>query len=456
MLYAFVGSERGAVAPIFALMAVVLIVIAGFGIDFARAVNAKRQLQYALDYATLVVVKDVRKYEYHQQKAEVDFREYFKTSLASKLEEGISPKLDYFEFSNNQAKLTARTSADVPTYFMRLLNLLDRSSKHDHLTVAVDSRAEVGTANLELALVVDVTSSMRQDIPSLKRASKLLIEQLIRESRYAEKLRVRMSIVPYSSGVQLDYKKSAAILGEKKPKDGKICVIERLEDLSSSRRGKHNNFNPTDEYTYSGNVINRGKVAYFSHFLHSPCPRAEVLPLTSRKGALLSKADELANIGTTAGHAGLNWGYFTLSPKWGDFWASYGSAQSRPSDYSDQSVRKAIIFMTDGEFNSYTYQKRGHANNWDWAMKIMFSGSRKLAEFRVQEVCAEIRKDGIELFTLAFDNSGRGALKGSNTERILKECATDPQNYIYANKSKELVSAFEMFGSRLTHLHLSK
>src|SRR5262249_49808535 len=89
----------------------------------------------------------------------------------------------------------------------------------------------------------------------------------------------------------------------------------------------------------------------------NPCPPNTILPLTNNKTLLKGQIDLLQAAGSTAGHLGVAWGWYLLSPNWGYLWP----AESQPAPYSGLAdldarglplLRKIVILMTDGEFNT--------------------------------------------------------------------------------------------------------
>ncbi|MEP5419069.1 MAG: pilus assembly protein TadG-related protein, partial [Roseibium sp.] len=52
-------DQRAAVLPIFGMMFIFLVVVAGAAIDISRAVSAREKLSYAIDAAALSVATDL-------------------------------------------------------------------------------------------------------------------------------------------------------------------------------------------------------------------------------------------------------------------------------------------------------------------------------------------------------------------------------------------------------------
>ncbi len=62
------------------------------------------------------------------------------------------------------------------------------------------------------------------------------------------------------------------------------------------------------------------------------------------RSSLSSQIDALSAGGSTAGHIGLAWGWYLLSPNF----SSILPAESQPADYEEPDVLKVVILMTDG------------------------------------------------------------------------------------------------------------
>ena len=91
--------------------------------------------------------------------------------------------------------MTLTATARYRTAFLRVVGI-------DHVDVPATAEVMKGGVNIELALVLDTTSSMSSsDMASLKTAAKTLAETVINgdQSGYS----TRVAVVPYSYGVNL-------------------------------------------------------------------------------------------------------------------------------------------------------------------------------------------------------------------------------------------------------------
>ncbi|HYC75924.1 ubiquitin-activating E1 FCCH domain-containing protein [Brevundimonas sp.] len=178
------------------------------------------------------------------------------------------------------------------------------------------------------------------------------------------------------------------------------------------------------------------------------CLGNAVMPLTSDKGSLTTAIDNFEVEGTTAGHIGIGWGWYTLSPTFSSMWSS-GTAAA----YDTSETLKAMVIMTDGEFNtaycdavpdrntgatSATYRNNCTANNGD-----AFTQARAL--------CEAIKAQGILIYTVGFQIAATG-----QAASVLAYCASTPSNFHIAASAGDLSDAFAAIGRDITQLRISK
>ena len=81
---------------------------------------------------------------------------------------------------------------------------------------------------------------------------------------------------------------------------------------------------------------------------NNACVTPTIMPLSSDKTALHTTIGTLTANGSTAGHIGIAWGWYMISPNWGGLFPS----GSQPAAYGAPHTIKAVILMTDGDFNT--------------------------------------------------------------------------------------------------------
>ncbi|MGE0284121.1 MAG: hypothetical protein AB7P20_26385, partial [Rhizobiaceae bacterium] len=178
---------------------------------------------------------------------------------------------------------------------------------------------------------------------------------------------------------------------------------EKVDDNCTTERkikfpGKSPVFDPSDDSPNAA-MINRDER------LAGACPSEPVAPLTTDATKLKGLIDDLEADGGTAGHIGIQWTRYMLSPNWGDFLEARVDG-SKPADYDD-GVRKIAILMTDGEFNA---AYAGVPDN-ERTSRDQETRSNDYAEM----LCDAMKADDIEIFTIGFMlESGKD---------ILKDCA---------------------------------
>jgi len=178
-----------------------------------------------------------------------------------------------------------------------------------------------------------------------------------------------------------------------------------------------------------------------------------VTPLTSNKQRLTDAIDQLVVKGSTAGHIGVAWGWYMLSPNFASVWDS--EAMNAPSPYDTPELVKVMILMTDGEFNtahcsgvtskSYSYQPSSNL-----AHHINCNPSDGPFT-QAQALCTAMKTQKIVVYTV-------GLQLGTATDTInfLTNCATSPQHAHLAADNDELKAAFQKIATSISKLRLSK
>ena len=177
------------------------------------------------------------------------------------------------------------------------------------------------------------------------------------------------------------------------------------------------------------------------------CLSSTIEPLSSSISGIKADIDAFSVNGSTAGQIGIAWGWYMVSPNFGSLWpASAGAA------YNTAETLKAVIIMTDGEFNApycNGVTARGYnassaaSNNCDPDNGEPYGQSRAL--------CDAMKAQGIMIYTVGFQiNSGGGA------EDLLEYCATTSSGFYNAGSGTELSEAFNAIGRDITQLRISR
>jgi Flp pilus assembly protein TadG len=180
----------------------------------------------------------------------------------------------------------------------------------------------------------------------------------------------------------------------------------------------------------------------------SDCITQEIQPLTSDKTALRTLVNSLSASGSTAGHLGLAWGWYMISPNFAYLWPT----ASKPAAYGTSNLVKAVILMTDGQFNlQYCNGVLDQASGW--GSGHINCNSIDDSRSQAETICTNIKSltNPPILYTVGFD-------LGADTASLnfLKNCATDANHFFDAESGADLDTAFKQIAQDLNELRLSK
>jgi len=398
----FRRDQEGAIAIIFAVCITVILGFTGLMVDGARAYNAANQASSALDASALAAAKAYRERSARGDELLAVAHEFFEANI----ERGGGKKADFknlkvFIDPETEA-ITVAVDTDVETYFGGLFNM-------DRFEFTKSSTALYNITDLELAMMLDMTGSMRgAKIDALRAAATDIVDILIDEQSPAR--RVRIGFAPYSSAVNAGRFAKVATNNR-----SQACVAERGGNAAFGQAA------PNSPATFLNPDL-----------IHEGCPAAEIVPLSNNKRALKDGIRRFAASGDTAGHLGVAWSWYILSPRWKDIWPS----DSEPRPYGDKKTIKAALLMTDGVFNVEHVPGNGNSKN------------------QARRLCRNMKRQGIVVFTIAFDADG-------TAEDLLQECASSPsekfvKTYFDANNESQLRLAFREIASQLNTLRLTE
>jgi Flp pilus assembly protein TadG len=438
----FRSDSRGDVAIIFGLMALVLFMVIGLAVDYARFLSARSQTLAATDAAVLAAARALQTNGGDQTAAIALAETYYNQATQSR----ISVATDNIDFNvvDNGTAVIATGNASVATPFMGLggtksLPLLRKDgSDYSKAVLAVGGNAEL---NLEISMMLDVSGSMGEGskLQDMKDAANDLVDIVVwkDQSQYTS----RIAIVPFSgdvmptssllaSATNPSYKKEIELGSGRRSStyEATSCVAERAgKDYSDTAPGK--NHYVLREYTSNGKCsIDSGGM---------------LLPMTNDKSTLHSKINGLDDGGNTAGHVGTAWTYYMLSPKW----ASVLPTGSKPVAYGTAKTKKIAILMTDGEYNQ-EHDSNGVATGERGAGSSV-NGTDSPTQ--AKSICSDMKNNGIEVYTVGFD------LGGNQTAiNTLSSCATDDAHFYNSTTGDALKQAFRDIALKISSLYLAQ
>lgn len=236
------------------------------------------------------------------------------------------------------------------------------------------------------------------------------------------------------------------------------CAWRVFTNVSGTLRGLSNS-NCVSERTggdaYTDVSVSAAKVGFnypadSANGAENPCLNAPLRPLSSDKTALKSAINSLPVGGSTAGHIGAAWGWYTLSPNFNSLWPSNGAGA-----YRDMNVLKSVILMTDGDFNT-PYSEgvissdagTGSGANGDHINRASANGSSINQALRL---CAAMKAQGITVYTVGFQVGTTGPAAD-----LMKNCATSPDYAYLPASGADLTDAFKAIGRDITRLRITR
>jgi Flp pilus assembly protein TadG len=182
------------------------------------------------------------------------------------------------------------------------------------------------------------------------------------------------------------------------------------------------------------------------------CVGQQIQPLTSDKTTLHALANSLTATGSTSGHLGLAWGWYMISPNFSFLWPT----ASQPAAYGTANLVKAIVFMTDGDFNSPycngVIAANAGSGSGSGSSHINCNAPNGTSQAQAQSLCDAIKvsSNKIILYVVGFDLAGN-----TNALNFLQGCAT-PGKFYQADTGIDLNTAFAQIAGDLSQLRVSK
>ncbi|MEI5678913.1 MULTISPECIES: TadE/TadG family type IV pilus assembly protein [unclassified Mesorhizobium] len=435
-------------------MSVVLLTI-GFGINVAQSLNVKSSLQSALDSAVTSTARDLTTGTIEEKDARRMVEAFLSANSTSRFSTKDRFVLDNLVIDKTARTLTATAHANVVLAFP-MFNIGDPR-------VGGESAAIYSDKKIEVAMMLDLTGSMKKagtddKLGDLQEAAKRAVEALLDGKNLND--RVRVALVPYANSVNVGAAiAEKAVYIEKNGADrGRVVSNADPKNVTSSGSGRPDNCaterkGTTYVYTDDGPdvaMVNRdflltefaggytdGKITYAKS---EKCPKAVMVPLTANLKTLTDSIGTFVADGGTGGHIGVQWTWYMLSDKWKNVLAT--SAAPGPYD----KVAKYAILMTDGEFNL-------GFSGASTVQEVYGTGAANRSIPHATKLCAEMRKAGIEIFTIGFKLP-------DSARKLMRDCAT-PDNggikHFYDTSSgSQLDQAFQQIVNNIEGLALTK
>lgn len=452
-------SITGNVALIFALSIFPLAVVAGFAIDFQMVTTKKTKAQYSLDAAIIAGSRKLQDTKATEQEVKDLVKQYFQIAISSNQNPPSCDDEDD-ESTTHDPDLAIRSTCstggssgsggadtgnsngmmfcDDPTVTIDGQNIsatsicsqkttLSSIAGVDEMQFEVNSASTFGIGKIDVAFVFDVSGSMigtRMD--QLKDAAVVAVDQLLpADPPEGHEEDIRISMVAYNNSVNAGEFFTAAT-GEDTNNVHRYysyyyrrfynipynttCVFQRTGSE------KHTDAAPgEDQYSTAATYWDR-----------DDCRNSEPLPLTTNRTTLADYVEALNPSGGTAGHLGIAWGWYMLSPDW---WTTVGDSQPLP--YNEPDTAKALIIMTDGAFNSTINNTQG-TSTW-----------------QAQLTCDNIKAKGIVIYSVAFQAPQSG-------QDVLEYCASGTEFFFNPSTGQQLTQSYQAIATSISDLRLTQ
>lgn len=426
-------NQAAATAVAFALAIPVVVGSAGYAVDLSMAHMVKQRLSHAIDAAALAA------------------------AAMSGTDAEITAKVNQFFYQNYPLSevgetygltvaiegddLTVSAKADYDTSFAKFLGI-------DKMTVASHTTVTREILGLEVALVLDVTGSMstNNNIGALKTDAQNFLDTICNANRVRDSFGnitsaqcpslVKMGIVPFSvtvnvgpyglgknpSGTAYDTafvnNPNAKTFNQGSSTQWWGCILEQAPPNDTKNYGTGWKW---DMYKYSSTSPNNG------------CNKSYILPLTNSYGSIKSKISSLYASGNTLSNLGMVWGYRVLSPE-----APFREGVA----WTDKTVKKVVLFMTDGDnnignaYSGYGPQSKYNLTDHDLDVKLATT-------------CQNMKNDGITIYTITFTSG-----INESTRSYFRNCASSESKYYNAPTQADLANAFDSIARELSNIHI--
>jgi Flp pilus assembly protein TadG len=420
-------DERGSVAIIFALTAIVLIALTGGAIDYGRAVHARYQIQEAIDAAVLAAARSWQ-ISGEVAVAQAQGLKYYNENKPQQMDSAVAS----FTADVPARRFSMAATGEVATPFLSIIGITSYS-------VGADSVADIagGTAmpnSVEVALMLDATQGMAgAKLAALQEAASNFIDILLIGSVGDG---TRIALAPYAEGVrpgdaffnEIVHSPAATVRfddtsGNRRTYRKSQCTAERVGDKAFTAAAPVGTDRLIAIYTRDGQC--------------TPGRDNAVTPLTSSKDELKADIAALSAGGLNGGHIGVGWTWYLLSPDWRDVWPM----SSVPKPYG--SVRKAAILMTNGAWE-VAYDAAGVATRDSGR-----NPNNGASDAYSRQLCDNMKAAGIEIYSVGFELKERKAVEN------MRACASDPSKFYNAEDAAELLLAYQDIASQIAMLRLS-
>ncbi|WP_332765013.1 TadE/TadG family type IV pilus assembly protein [Phenylobacterium sp.] len=441
-------DEGGASAVFFAVALLMLTPMTLGLVDVYISTTQRGQLQDALDTATLYAARSSA-----TTTAEID-----SIGDAALIANLVLPEGENIVESNfvlDGVKVVSSAAITPPGISPQIWN---------QQNLRATSEVVRNSNHVEVALVLDTTGSMSgQKLTDMKTAAKDLVDIVVQDIQtpYYSK----MAIVPYSMAVNVSSTYANSVRGTPKSGTNPTGGTNTSPPYSKFKFTKNDGTvltntsawpintcvtERTGANAYTDVAPSTALVGHNYQSSTSACTAVSAIePLSTNKTTLKNKINGFTATGVTAGHIGLAWGWYMVSPNFAYLWPT----ASRPAAYGTDDLLKVVILMTDGEFNTQyckgvvSRESTGNGNS----EKINCNASNGSAFTQAKTLCTNMKAQGVIVYTVGFALGGN-----ASAVDVMNSCATDEKHVYLPGSGAALKDAFKAIGQDINSLRLAK
>jgi Flp pilus assembly protein TadG len=191
LLKAFRRDERAVTAVVFALCGSLIMMAIAITVDYGMGSLERARQQSALDAAALAASHRLGLPD-EQEAGPAVAGSFFEANTHPESRGTVDVTLD-----GGAGTVDGTASGSVATWFLSAV----KGSAGERLSIGTASRVVKGSNSIELALVLDNSTSMMEDIGSLKTAANTLVASVFAGAEGTDK--VRIGVVPFSASVNV-------------------------------------------------------------------------------------------------------------------------------------------------------------------------------------------------------------------------------------------------------------
>ncbi len=451
------ADQSGNVAILTALAFVPLMLITIGSLDVVRMTTAQAKLQSTLDSATLAAASLS-----NTASIEDTVDEYVRANLPDTAPwTTLNLTIGNVTDSLNAKSVEINATVDIEMTILKLAGI-------DTTSVLASSVAQQAATNVEVAVVLDISSSMGgSKITNLRSAAKSFIDTMLNED---DREYTSLSIIPFGGTVNIGdfYDRYAVnsstpgVIDSPSPADYYVNKnVPYGKFMFSTEREGCIEYTDDDFDMTAIPANSRPQIPDFTKWVATNpwCPSDDTAMLLNSNNTSDLKAliDDMDLSDGTGMDIGTLWGAKVLSS---DMRGQLGGDFSdRPADFNDEDTLKVAVIMTDGaitaQFRPRDYTTTGKIKNSTQQTIVSKGGkntSSSTADNAVayfKRICEYLNDNNVQVYTIGFQISS-----GSLPDELLQYCASSLSNYYFV-EGLNIDDAFNAIAASVNSLRIS-